>query len=473
MSLDPHQVLGISPGASDAEIKRAYRTLAKAHHPDSAGARALPRFLEIQAAYEMLMSGKGRLPGVGPARRSQADPSRARATREAWRGRPRGTATAGGPSGPSAPRHGPTGTDRSAGGTEGTGSGRTEPGPAGTRGRRGSKKATLGSTSYDGATAEPLDPSWSGGAWYGQSSGTYWTLNPKEYADPRKHGPEYLARAKRPLRGARSAGSERARTEGQPMGEAEAQPADHARRPSGRATRPATGEAAAHRFGTRPPGPGPAGDHPTGAGPTAATARAGETWAGETSAGEAWAGETSAGERATRAGPSQADSPRDTPARDAPFMGPTRATTPGTPAPEGGYLDGLLAAILSRPRTPVGRLVLALVGWPPLGFAIASVAGETSGCSRFAATCPVDLAPILWLVQAGIFLVLVALPAIAGAAAVGTLAVLVAALPAAALVAVLGGSGSLAAGVLLATLAVVYAGGVALGIRRRGRRMTG
>jgi hypothetical protein len=25
-------------------------------------------------------------------------------------------------------------------------------------------------------------------------SGTYWTVNPKEYADPRKHGPEYTAR---------------------------------------------------------------------------------------------------------------------------------------------------------------------------------------------------------------------------------------------------------------------------------------
>ena len=28
-------------------------------------------------------------------------------------------------------------------------------------------------------------------------SGTYWTINPREYADPRKHGPEYLARARR------------------------------------------------------------------------------------------------------------------------------------------------------------------------------------------------------------------------------------------------------------------------------------
>lgn len=47
----------------------------------------------------------------------------------------------------------------------------------------------------------PLDPEWEGGAWYGPSSGTYWTLNPREYADPRKHGPEYLARARRAAAG--------------------------------------------------------------------------------------------------------------------------------------------------------------------------------------------------------------------------------------------------------------------------------
>jgi hypothetical protein len=40
-------------------------------------------------------------------------------------------------------------------------------------------------------------------SWYGTTSGTYWTLNPKEYADPRKHGPEYQARRAGVLRGAR------------------------------------------------------------------------------------------------------------------------------------------------------------------------------------------------------------------------------------------------------------------------------
>ncbi len=56
----------------------------------------------------------------------------------------------------------------------------------------GPRKATLGSTTYDGAVTEP--PAWDGSAWYGAASGTYWTVNPREYADPRKHGPEYLGR---------------------------------------------------------------------------------------------------------------------------------------------------------------------------------------------------------------------------------------------------------------------------------------
>ncbi len=72
----------------------------------------------------------------------------------------------------------------------------------GSHARRGPRKATPGSTTYDEAAETPLDPAWDGGAWYGPSSGTYWTLNPREYADPRKHGPEYLARARRAAGGA-------------------------------------------------------------------------------------------------------------------------------------------------------------------------------------------------------------------------------------------------------------------------------
>ena len=65
--------------------------------------------------------------------------------------------------------------------------------PGRSRRRRNPRTATLGSTTYDEA-AEVAEPAWDGADWYGPTSGTYWTVNPKEYADPRKHGPEYLAR---------------------------------------------------------------------------------------------------------------------------------------------------------------------------------------------------------------------------------------------------------------------------------------
>src|SRR5512145_997150 len=45
---DPYRTLGLGRDATTEEIRRAYRRLAKANHPDSAGEAALPRFLAIQ-----------------------------------------------------------------------------------------------------------------------------------------------------------------------------------------------------------------------------------------------------------------------------------------------------------------------------------------------------------------------------------------------------------------------------------------
>jgi len=185
--LDPYRVLGVARGASAEEIRRAYRRLAKINHPDAAGEAALPRFLAIQAAYETLVGSKrGRPIGTpGGSPRSRSRPRSSDGTAAGTTGRRPGARPGGST----------TGRSDTAG---------ASPGPAAAGGtsrrtgrRRPPNRATPGSTSYDEADEEPFNPEWSGATWYGASSGTYWTINPREYADPRKHGPEYQRRARR------------------------------------------------------------------------------------------------------------------------------------------------------------------------------------------------------------------------------------------------------------------------------------
>ncbi len=56
MIRDPYQVLGVSPDASDEEIKRAYRQLAKKYHPDMnpGDQTAAKKMNEINAAYDQI-----------------------------------------------------------------------------------------------------------------------------------------------------------------------------------------------------------------------------------------------------------------------------------------------------------------------------------------------------------------------------------------------------------------------------------
>ena len=53
---DPYKVLGVSPNASDEEIKKAYRRLAKQYHPDRnpGDATAAKKMQEVNAAYEQI-----------------------------------------------------------------------------------------------------------------------------------------------------------------------------------------------------------------------------------------------------------------------------------------------------------------------------------------------------------------------------------------------------------------------------------
>lgn len=260
---DPYRMLGLTPGATLDEVKRAYRRLAKLYHPDSAGAAATARFIAVQGAYEMLMTSARRasagMAGGATARPGAGSRSRpAPGSRPGAGGRP-GASERGGSSAPGSSGGPGPGGPGSGGRTRAGGPGATRrpgAGPSASsangeaprrertrRGERSVPRARPGSTSYDGADPEAPEPPWHGATWYGESSGTYWRVNPREYADPRKHGPEYQARARR---GAADI-----------LTDAPAAPASDA----GRATSPtAGGPVSATQAG--PAGPGSAGRDP-------------------------------------------------------------------------------------------------------------------------------------------------------------------------------------------------------------------
>ena len=66
MIQDPYKILGISPDASDEEIKRAYRALAKKYHPDlnPGDPVAAKKMQEVNAAYDQIKNpDKAQRPG--------------------------------------------------------------------------------------------------------------------------------------------------------------------------------------------------------------------------------------------------------------------------------------------------------------------------------------------------------------------------------------------------------------------------
>ena len=60
MTRDPYTVLGLKPGASNDEVKAAYRSLAKKYHPDlnPGSTEAEKKMKEINEAYDIIISGR-------------------------------------------------------------------------------------------------------------------------------------------------------------------------------------------------------------------------------------------------------------------------------------------------------------------------------------------------------------------------------------------------------------------------------
>jgi len=361
---DPYRTLGLDRTASLDDVRRAYRRLAKANHPDAAGEAALPRFLAIQAAYERLVgSAPGRAkaaPGSSaatPAQAWEADPARRDATHRAYAGRARR------PAGESGKRTGRSAKPGASSGPDGPSSAETD---GGSRSDWTSRKATLGSTSYDGTDREAFEPDWVGASWYGTTSGTYWTTNPKEYADPRKHGLEYQARARRAAR-------------------------------AGQSTKDDTASAAA----------------------------ADETIASDAPPDETTARDRDGAPQHTTTSWWEVTTGPNAPAAAAPDPSPRAALRPRP----GGLAAAGRALTTGAPITSGWRIARALIGWAPIGLAIGWASGELTGCARFSVACDQRTAPVVWVIQALFLGALLALPTVAGWAVIAALVCLVVAVP--------------------------------------------
>ena len=483
---DPYRTLGLTRDATLDEVRRAYRRLAKANHPDAAGEAALPRFLAIQAAYDTIAGPDAGIRRPGPARpsgpRRPWDPDRDRteATYRAYGGRPRRARPTGG-AGPG-PARGRSGPRPSA---EAPGTSRPP------RPERPPNKATLGSTSYDGAEAEPFEPDWGGASWYGTTSGTYWTLNPKEYADPRKHGPEYQARARRQLGGWEDA------DEQDPA-------ADPATRPGTASPGMEPGPAAAMGDpSTRPADPGPRGARPAmhttsswweatagheprpddtapsrrprpdragragRAGSPASAPRAGSP----ASAPRAGERARSPGEALGRHGPATSG-PAGTDAHTVATAGPATDVSPRGDRGRDLTTEAVLAAVRAwldddRPGA-IGRIARAFVGWAPMALGVGWVGGEVSGCGRFAAGCDDGVVMGTWLAQIAVLVALLVAGRLARISSVATLATLAAGIPAALLLSATGNPDDTAAGrvALSGLLVIAWVVGLVFGATR-------
>ena len=77
MGTDPYQVLGVSPNASEDEIRQAYRRLAKKYHPDlnPGDKTAAQKMNEVNAAYDAIKNPPAAGAAASPAAGARAVPA--------------------------------------------------------------------------------------------------------------------------------------------------------------------------------------------------------------------------------------------------------------------------------------------------------------------------------------------------------------------------------------------------------------
>jgi curved DNA-binding protein CbpA len=77
-SSDPYKTLGVAPGASDDEIRKAYRRLVKEYHPDhnNGSEESERRFEEVQDAYAKIRELRSAAPGASTTTPPRTGPRR-------------------------------------------------------------------------------------------------------------------------------------------------------------------------------------------------------------------------------------------------------------------------------------------------------------------------------------------------------------------------------------------------------------
>ena len=92
---DPYRVLGVSPAATQQEIRDAYRRRARMAHPDLAGEDSASWMRDLNAAWEILKDparraaydeSMGRTPASGAKARSGSPAAFSGSSEEPWRG---------------------------------------------------------------------------------------------------------------------------------------------------------------------------------------------------------------------------------------------------------------------------------------------------------------------------------------------------------------------------------------------------